>query len=248
MTPQGPVWQHPRKAYGQPAVNNQWGVTIEYDAEGRPIVRAGEGGGTGAVTKTTQTALEKDVVDLGDTLQQYRRMQQAYAPRFQTIGNRWENLKSTIQSKAGYTLAPEAEAELKAFTTHKREAGAAFSEAVKKFAGTAMTAQEAERVLVWNPNAGSGLWDGDSPVEYETKMNKGAEALEMAIARKQYLLRNGIRFDFAKDNNGGISLDQMPELMKKRAVEIASELKGGGVEGDALNQRLRERMRQEFGL
>lgn len=246
MTPNGPVWMAPRQAYGQPAVNNQWGVTISgYDEQGRPLMTFGEGGS--GMSKSTQTALEKDIIDLDDSLAQYDRMTAAFEPRFQTLGNRWDNLKSAITSKLGYTLAPEAEAELQAFATHRREVGQAFSTTVNKFAGTAMTAQEAERVMVWAPNAGTGLWDGDDPVTMATKLKKGKEALLEAKRRKRYLLAHGIKHDFAKGDTGGIELSDIDKIATKRAGEITAELKAQGLSGDSLNQAVLQRMRQEFG-
>jgi hypothetical protein len=79
-----------------------------------------------------------------------------------------------------------------------------------------MGVQEAARIITSLPNPGQGLFDGDSPVEFESKLNESMRQLRLVEARNSYILRRGLSF---KD----VPLNDMPKIINDRAAELARQ-------------------------
>jgi hypothetical protein len=71
------------------------------------------------------------------------------------------------------------------------------------------------------PNAGTGIFDGDSPTEFEAKLDNAVQQTKYALARKNYALKQGIK-EKAWEK---IDLSDMPSIVNKRADEIAKAYK-----------------------
>jgi hypothetical protein len=90
------------------------------------------------------------------------------------------------------------------------------SQTIKDLTGAAMGIQEADRIMAGMPNAGTGLFDGDSPTEFKAKLDNVTKQMRYVEARNAYILRKGLSF---KD----IPLDNVPKLINDRASELARE-------------------------
>jgi hypothetical protein len=111
-----------------------------------------------------------------------------------------------------------------------------------------VTESEAGRFQGELPSPGTGIFDGDSPTEFAAKLQARQRDLRLALARKVYLLREGIRHDMASGNTGGISIDQMPRIIDKRGAELESQLIEQGLSPEQVQQQVDQQLRQEFGL
>ena len=104
---------------------------------------------------------------------------------------------------------------------------------------------EAARITATMPNPGTGLFDGDSPTEFQAKLQRAINATRNAIVRQNYALSRGIN-----PTQTGIELDQVPRLYEQRGREIEAEIRQGAADIDPaqLRQQVRIRLRQEFGI
>jgi len=172
----------------------------------------------GALTpdKTTVTGLQDQLLQSSGRLSSYNRIEAGFKPEyFQPVfraGQTW----NIIKEKAGSNLDPQQKQVLTDFSQFKQNSTQELNAAIKAQTGATVTADEAPRIIAGLPNAGSGLFDGDSPTEFKAKLDNTTKQLRLAEARNIYALRNGLSFK-------NIPLDNVPKLMNDRAAELAKQ-------------------------
>jgi hypothetical protein len=90
------------------------------------------------------------------------------------------------------------------------------------------------------PNAGADIWSGDSPTEFEAKLNNAVQQTKYALARKNYALKNGLKWE-------STPLDSMPSIINKRGKEIAQQYKLD-LKKPADLQTIDRQLAAEFGI
>jgi hypothetical protein len=123
---------------------------------------------------------------------------------------------SSIKERAGKNLSPQDVETLRDFSQFRQNSINNLSQTIKDLTGAAMGIQEADRIMAGMPNAGTGLFDGDSPTEFKAKLDNVTKQMRNVEARNAYILRKGLSF---KD----IPLDNVPKLINDRAAELARE-------------------------
>jgi hypothetical protein len=242
------------QATGQPGMPAGGGVEIVAGADGKlqTIRVGGKGGGaTGdntPVAPATRNDIEKDIVNLTERRARVNRIGETYKPEFQQLGTRFGMAWGTALDKLGVEIDPQTQKNMRDFQTFKSSAYNDLNSTLKELSGAAVTESEATRQLQVLPNPGEGIFDGDSPTAFESKLNESKRAINYALARKTYLLRNGIPHDFAAGNVGGIQLDDMPQIINGRAREIEADLRRQGVPDDQLDSQLMAKLKTEFGV
>jgi hypothetical protein len=172
---------------------------------------------TGDLSKGTKAKIEESVLSSGDALTRLNTIQASYKPEYLSIkfrgGQEWATLKDKF-----VTLKPEEKTQLANFSTYKQNATQNLNQTIKDLTGSAMGVQEAERIISTLPNAGTGLFDGDSPTQFESKLNNAVEQTKYAIARKNYSLNKGLKWE-------NLPLNQMPNVINQRGAAIAQQYK-----------------------
>jgi hypothetical protein len=172
---------------------------------------------TGDLSKTTKSKLEETILSSGDALTRLNTIQASYKPEYLGIKFRGAQEWATLKDKFG-TLKPEEKTQLANFSTYKQNATQNLNQTIKDLTGSAMGVQEAERIISTLPNAGTGLFDGDSPTQFESKLNNAIEQTKYAIARKNYSLNKNLKWE-------NLPLSQMPNLINQRGAAIAQQYK-----------------------
>jgi hypothetical protein len=103
-----------------------------------------------------------------------------------------------------------------------------------------MGVQEAERIISSLPNPGTGIFDGDSPTQFKAKLDNGIQQTKYSLARKQYALKNGLKWE-------NIDLNQMPAIVNKRAAELAKQYKLDPTK-EADKNTIKTQLAAEFGI
>jgi hypothetical protein len=116
-------------------------------------------------------------------------------------------------------VSEEEKQKLSEYTSFKRDSISSLNNYIKDITGAAMSVQEAERLIKGMPNPGMGMFDGDSPTEFKSKMNSVLGNLDRVIARSQYVLKHGLK------DVKSIPLDSMGSIIDKRGEEIENEFK-----------------------
>jgi len=194
---------------------------------------------TGQLSKPTATEVEKQQLNTGDQIARLNNIQFSYRPEFLNIkfraGQEWNSLKDKFGG------LPESEkATLSAYSVYKQNATQNLNLTIKEITGAAMSDAEAGRITSTLPNAGTGVFDGDSPTQFESKLNNGIQQTKYALARKQYALKNGLKWE-------NINLDQMPVIVNKRADDIAKQYKLNPKDPKDRNT-IKTQLAAEFGI
>lgn len=192
--------------------------------------------------KPTLANLEQDLLATTGGLQSAQAIVDRYVSDYQTYLGQIDFAKMAVLDKAGQ-LTPEDQAKLADYTQFKASAAELLSNVVKERAGTAMTPQEAERILAWIPNPGTGMFDGDSPTQFKAKLDRYMEDMRKVQIRLYYMRTQGIT-----DISQAPPLDSMPDIVQKRGIEIEQQFKAQGLEGDALRNAVRQTLATEFGM
>lgn len=197
---------------------------------------------TGDMTKATAGAVQKRLLGAGDTLSSLASIRDKYRPEFQQLGTRWDAFTTRWQEKLEIgDVSPEDQALLSDYSTYRADAGQLFALTLKDLSGVAVNPTEFKRAQAWLPNPGTGLIDGDSPTELRSKIDRFEEFSKRALMKYSYINQHGLTVD-------DIDVNDIPNIVNRRGNEIASELQGQGLKGDALKQAVKLRLADEFGL
>jgi len=216
------------------------GMTITADGQGGFTMTQGSGAGLG---KPTMNKVEQKVLNAGDTLSQLVSIKSRFKPEFQEIGTKTGMVWSALKDKINSDSLDEVEKQnLEEFTSYRADAGQMFALTLKELSGVAVNPTEMKRAETWLPNPGTGIFDGDSPAQLKSKIDRFEEFTRRALMKYSYVQRNGLDI-----NN--VDVDDMPNLMNKRGSELETELQGqyGGNQAE-LKKAVKMRLADEFGL
>lgn len=218
------------------------GMAVDVSPDGTVSFRQGPGVGVGGVNKTTMNKVEDKILNAGDTLSQLTSIKSRFKPEYQQFGTRLGNSWTALKDKMGSGDIPEQDRkQLEDFTSYRAEAVQLFALTLKDLSGVAVNPTEFKRAEAWLPNPGSGIFDGDSPLELKSKVDRFEEFTRKALMKYAYIQRHGLTVN-------DVDVEQMPSLMNKRGNEIAAELQKQGVSGDNLKYAVKQRLADEFGM
>lgn len=191
---------------------------VDKEAERRGISKAKAGASTiytGQLDKSTTSDVQKGVITTADAVTRLNNIQFSYRPEYQNIGFRSKQAWNTLRDKFGGL--PDAEKrQLGQYSQYRQNALQNLNQTIKDITGAAMGVQEAERITATLPNAGADIFSGDSPTEFEAKLNNAITQTKYALARKQYSLKKGFNWE-------STPLDKMPSIINSRGAEIAKQ-------------------------
>ena len=194
---------------------------------------------TGQLSKGTATEVEKQQLNTGDQIARLNNIQFSYRPEFLNIKFRAGQAWNTLKDKIG-NLPAEEKVTLANYSTYKQNSIQNLNLTIKDLTGAAMSDAESGRIISSLPNPGTGVFDGDSPTEFESKLNNGIQQAKYALARKEYALKNGLKWQ-------NIDLGKMPVIIENRAEAIAKQYKLNLEDPKDRNTILRQ-LAAEFGV
>ena len=172
---------------------------------------------TGALSKTAAGEVEKGVLADAAAISRLNNIQFSYKPEYQKIPYRGKQAWNTLADKVG--KLPESEKrQLTEYSQYKQNSLQNLNQTIKDLTGAAMGVQEADRIITSLPNAGTGIFDGDSPTEFEAKLNNAVKQTKYALVRKNYALKKGLNWE-------SIPLEKMPSIIQERGKQIAAQYK-----------------------
>jgi hypothetical protein len=194
---------------------------------------------TGALSKTAASDVEKQVITTADAVTRLNNIQFSYKPQYQNIGFRTKQAWNTLRDKFGGL--PETEKrQLAEYSQYRQNALQNLNQTIKDITGAAMGVQEAERIIATLPNAGSDIFGGDSPTEFESKLNNGITQTKYALARRNYALKKGLNWE-------STPLDKMPSIINDRGAAIAKQYNLDPKKAADL-QTINRQLAAEFGV
>lgn len=204
---------------------------------------------TGPMTpgKAGGNKVDEDLLGVTRGLMQLDAIQTQFKPEFQQYMDKAAYTALSVKEKAGFQLTNKQKKDLTEFSAYRRNAVNSLNEYIKSITGAAMSEPEAKRILSGMPKPGDGIFDGDSPTEFKSKLDDAIQKTKMAVARLAYIKRNGMSLEDGQ-GNPVVPLERMPQLINSRGREVEDELKKTGVTGQALQRAVRRQLGVEFGL
>lgn len=196
------------------------------------------------IGKTAQGEVEKDMVGLTGTIGRLESIQKRFDPKFLDISNRAGMAWSSLADKFG-TLPEDQKADLARYTQFRQQSVNNAALYVKYLSGVAVSEQEFARIMKTLPNSGSGIFDGDSPTEFQAKMATSIRESKMAFARANYLRTQGFK---GKPWEAGVAMDDMPDIIDKRGAQIEQEGRQRGIPADRIGPYVEQGLKREFGI
>lgn len=196
-----------------------------------------------ALQPPTRANIEQQQFNATEQLARLQQVEALNRPEFQRfsapISARW----TAIRERAGVGVSPQDTRFLRDFATYRAAAIGNLNQVLRDMSGAAITPQEGERIRAQLPDPGTGMFDGDSPTEFDAKLRQATTALRDALRRHNYVRARGLNPENAP------AITDIPRLMNQRGDEIAAALKQAnpGISRDQLNQQVRSQLRQEFG-
>lgn len=200
--------------------------------------------GTVPVGKEGGNKLDETLLTSGNRLMQINQIQAKFKPEYLTIGGKGENTFLALKDKFGAgTLDPKDKIQLESYTQFKQGASQQLNDYIRSVTGATIGADEADRLMAATPNAGSGIFDGDSPTQFKAKLDNTIQQLKFAEARAAYIKKHGFTLGAA----GTPQLSDVPMLMKNREQEIIQQYKLD-TSKDSDRKTLKTQLAAEFGL
>lgn len=172
---------------------------------------------TGQLSKPTVGKVEEGVLADAAAITRLNSIQFSYKPEYQNIKFRTGQAWNTLRDKFG-GLPETDKRQLAEYSQYKQNSLQNLNQTIKDLTGAAMGVQEADRIIASLPNAGADIFGGDSPTEFEAKLNNAVKQTKYALARKNYALKKGLNWE-------SLPLDSLPSLINKRGKEIAAQYK-----------------------
>ena len=194
---------------------------------------------TGDLSKPTKTKLEEELLTTGNAASRLAQIQSTFRPEYLNIKFRGQQEWASLKDKF-VNLDPKEKSVLQAYSVYRQNSTNNLNQTIKDLTGSAMGVDEAKRIIDGAPSAGTGVFDGDSPSSFEAKLNNQIKQIQYALARKQYSLKRGLRWE-------ATPLDKMPDIVNKRGEEIAEQFKLNPDNQKDLNT-INRQLAAEFGV
>lgn len=217
------------------------GMELTTNPDGSVSFRQGPGVGSG-LSKATENKVQSRVLGAGDTLQHLASIRSRYRPEFQQLGTRWNAWKTGMKEKLGFgdTIDPADKQTLAEYSAYRADAGQLFALTLKDLSGVAVNPTEFKRAEAWLPNPGTGIFDGDSPTELKSKLERFEEFSRRAYMKYHYINKNGLTVD-------DIDVDDIPGIVQKRGDELFAEALARGLKDAAAKTAVKRALIEEFG-
>jgi hypothetical protein len=225
-------------------------MIIESDGQGGfRMIQGAAASGTDIepLSRRGKGTLENNLIQAQDSVARLEKIRTSLNKDFLNVGKRLTFLKTKWQQKLkGTSLEqiigaadPEEIRSAEKYWTWRQDSIGNLNKEIKWLTGAAMNKTEVPRIMKEIPNPGLGIFDGDAPDEFETKLNNKLEQTKLYIARYIMMLRQDIipeRIKAMGDQNLLPSESQI-----RRAIDnYGNELSAQGFNDAEVVQRLNQ--------
>jgi hypothetical protein len=221
------------QAIGQPGKPPS---SMEITTADGTVIRQGRASGTGGLEKSTKGAVEKEAIKSADMLSQVRKIRQEFDPQYYALPEQARNAARGLRAKFDpSSLQGQELSDYKKFRSYSANIGRTQAQQINDLYGAALSGTEAKRAKTFIVN------ESDDAITADEKLRAYEELMTLATAKNSYILQNGLSAE-------EISVDRMPDIMRKRGDQIEQELSRSGIAGPQINAAVRQQLRSEFGL
>jgi hypothetical protein len=216
---------------------------------GKMLIEAA-GGASEGFGKEGRNKIDEKTINAVNHVSRLREVSESFDPKYLQIPTRIKMAWTSLKSKFG-DLKPEEAAEIAPFAEFRRRTVENMSRLLNELSGAAISPQEYERIRQTQPDAGTGMTDGDGPQEFEAKMKGAIRSQMRAIARYNYLRTHSPQtLSNPKDLHNAFPLEEIDKVINKRGAEINQQLRQQfpGASPAVIDQQRRAILANEFGI
>lgn len=228
------------------AKNQKSGTRIEVGPDGQLTFAQGPGiDGAHTLTKPQQNKVQEKAIASVEGLKRMEGIVRSFKPEYlqipQKLGAEWTALKEKFNMG---DVNENDKAFLEEYSTFKQNSLENINLYIKEITGAQMSEKEAERIRRAMPDPGDGVFGGDSPTQFKSKIVNTYKKTKAVLARTNYYLNQGIPQEkYQEMMKGGmvVSLDEMEKIIDQRFDELMNQ-------PGANMQQVLAKIQQEFGL
>lgn len=182
--------------------------------------------------KANIKTVQMDVIKGARTEDMLADIEATFRPEFQEIPTRISLEWSEIKSKLGSDLTDDEATLLRDYSEYQQNAIYAINQYIRDITGAQMSIAEAQRLALALPQVGTGVFDGDSPERFKSKLDNAIRQVKRAQERANYFLRKGIEptFDY-KEREFSSEEGVAPELAGTRYdTDVAYKVYGRSID------------------
>jgi hypothetical protein len=194
---------------------------------------------------TVANQIEERQFNAAEQIARLSAIRRDFRPEHQTFAARLSNRWTALREFGGRQLSPDERQRLTEYTQSRARSLENLNYTIQAVTGAAMGIDEADRIIATMPNPGTGLFDGDSPTEFQAKLDRATQDVQNAIIRYSLARQRGV-----DPLRSGIRLEDVPGLVNQRGEEIAREIRADNprLSENAVRQQVDARLGAELGL
>lgn len=208
-------------------------------------------GGPQELQKKTLGQTETDIVGADDAIARINAIASGFKPEFLEFGGRLGAKLSSLKAKFGKDLSGEQKQFLTEFSSFQRDAIENINLEIKRITGAQMSEKEANRIRQGFPDPGEGVFDGDDPITFQSKLRGVMRSLSLTRARRMTLLRDGINIDNlsqkARDREFGRLALPVDKTDNRGIVGVMNGRIKAVRDGGGDDEAVRKMLQEEFG-
>ena len=172
------------------------------------------------MTVRSKGEIEGKIMKGEDALVRIKGIVETWDPRFNEVPSRFAAWVTAKKSKFVPSIERTKEEDefLVSYSVAKRRALDNINRYIKDITGAQMSEKEADRLRQAVPDPGEGLFDGDAPPVFKSKLDDIQLLSEASLARYRYYLKNGLtpaQITVMNDEETSVSLDEI--IARKKA-------------------------------
>jgi hypothetical protein len=224
----------------------QRGMSIEQTPGGGLRVQTGTRANQNTMGSKAQNTLESKSIEAREGLARLYDITGKFKEEFQTIPTRLNIAWDELKEKAGKDISSKEKERIAEFSKYKRSALDYINRYIKAITGAQMSEAEANRLRKGVPDAGEGIFGGDSPTTFKAKLRDSIKVLTMANARYNYWLK----YPEKAGSKYFVSLDEMPDVIETQGARIERniEQKNPGLSQEEVDRKVKEELQKIFGI
>jgi hypothetical protein len=199
--------------------------------------------------KPGQNELDKKAVDTGELAMRLDGIMMKFRPEYQTLGTQLKMYGADTADWLGMSERVPAgmRQQLAYYTAFRQDAMNNLSQYIKEVTGAAMGIQEEKRIRAGMPDP-----ERDGPTKFEAKMRNAVGQAKYALARYNYLMKQGYDPAALSANREKLSsmikIEDMPRVINERGAALKQQISSQGVPPAEVDRAVLRQLKQEFGI
>ena len=199
------------------------------------------------LTKSTKSAMQKEIIDASGKANNILSLIADFKPDYFKYEDQFKALESGFKEKLGVTLDPATKKSFQEYTDFMSKMARISAKEINAIYGAVLSGGEEQRANEFI------IAKQDAPTFALSKLKASYTLAKKGIARKQYIMKNGLLpkgKSFRNEVDSIMPLTQFDQIIEQRGQAIESQLKTSNpqITEEALEDQVSKMLSKEFGV